>query len=164
MPKADSLTPGRESFVKPASPCWGPPPHGASCWLLSAQLRAPQTLAPSYHICLVEKWVGPTEQIYCVSSALGSIPAAQNWSDDKEKCVWLRAQSLRLYLAPAVIKNNAAACKALRGHAGRYRGGAGACSLAACNLVREQGWLPEDLREGTRWGISVTRKLRGRVL
>lgn len=74
--------------MRPASPSRGLPAHEALSWLLlSAQRWAPQALAPSYHICLVEKWVGPKEQIYCVSSALGSIPATQNWSDDKDKCV-----------------------------------------------------------------------------
>lgn len=55
-------------------------------------------LAPHSHICLVEKWVGPKEQIYCVPCALGSIPAARNWSEDKDECVWLQAQSLRQFI------------------------------------------------------------------
>ena len=111
LPKAESHSSGRGGFVRPASASRGLPAHRASSWLLlSAQRRWwglgrwRQALAPSYHICLVERWVGPKEQIYCVSSALGSIPASQNWSDDKDKCVWLWAQSLRIYLAPAVIK------------------------------------------------------------
>ena len=83
-----------------------------------SQLTEPESitpaLAPGNHICLVEKRVEPGEQIYCISCALGSIPAAQNWRGDKDKCVWLQAPSLRIYLAPAVIKNhNTAACKAL---------------------------------------------------
>lgn len=67
---------------------------------------SPQALAAGYHICLAKKWVGPKEQIYVVPSALGSIPAAQNWTDDKDKCVWLQAQSLRIYLAPAIIQKS----------------------------------------------------------
>lgn len=51
-------------------------PGAGSCSQLSAG-RAPQALASSYHSCLVEKWVGPKEQIYCVSSALGSVPGAE---------------------------------------------------------------------------------------
>lgn len=103
--KSDSHTCGRGGFVKSVSLSPGLPARRASHWLLlSAQSRAPQALAPCYHICLVEKWVGPKEQIYCVSSALGFIPASQNWSHDKDKCVWLWPQSLRIYLAPAVIK------------------------------------------------------------
>lgn len=110
------------------------------------------SLAPHYHICLVEKWVGPKEQIYCGSRALGSIPAARNWSGDKEKCVWLQAQSLRIHPAPAVGKANAAVGKAPHGQPGRCEGGAAAgaraCSLAACNLIMEQKWFPEKEQGG----------------
>lgn len=39
-----------------------------------------------------------------------------------------------------------------------------ACFPAACNLVTEQRWFPENLREGARWGVSEMRNMRGCVL
>ena len=39
-----------------------------------------------------------------------------------------------------------------------------ACSPAACNLVTEQRWFPENLREGAQWGVSEMGNSRGCML
>lgn len=94
LPNADSPSSGREGFLGPASPSRGLPAHEAWRWLLlSAQCGGPpKPWLPATTSAWWRSGWGPTSR-FIVSPAPWAPSQAQNWSDDKDKCAWLRAQS-----------------------------------------------------------------------
>lgn len=89
-----TLSSGRGGFVGPASPSRGRPAHEAWRWLLlSAQHRGlPKPWLPATTSAWWRSGWGP-ESRFIVSPAPWAPSQAQNWSDDKDKCAWLRARA-----------------------------------------------------------------------